>query len=88
MTSAEAGRWSTRETIAGFLATFAIFAGAFELFYRPFRLAPVSLILLLIATVMSRQESQQKLIRIGVATVGICFIVGATIQILTQHPLY
>jgi len=86
--SAETSRWSTRETIAGFLATFAVFAGGFELFYRPFRLAPVSLIILLIATVMSRQPQQQKLIRVGFAMVGICFIIGATIQILTQHPLY
>jgi hypothetical protein len=86
VTSSAASRWSSRETIAGLLATFAIFLGAMELFYRPFRLTPVALILLLIATVMSKE--QQKLIRIGFAVVGIGFIAGATLQILVHHPLY
>ena len=86
MTPSAASRWSSRETIAGLLATFAIFLGAGELFYRPFRLAPVALILLLIATVMTSQ--QQKLVRIGFAVVGICFITGATLQILVHHPIY
>lgn len=86
MTSSAARRWSSRETIAGLLATFAIFLGVMDLFYRPFRLTPVALILLLIATVMSAE--QQKLIRIGFAVVGIGFIAGATLQILVHHPLY
>jgi hypothetical protein len=86
MTSSAASRWSSRESIAGLLASFGLFLGAFELFYRPFRLAPVALILLLIATVMSTQ--QQKLIRLGFAVVGVCFVVGAALQILVHHPLY
>jgi hypothetical protein len=86
VTPSATSHWSSRETIAGLLATFGIFLGAFELFYRPFRLAPVALILLLIATVMSSR--QQKLIRIGFAVVGICFIAGATLQILVHHPIY
>jgi hypothetical protein len=81
-------RDSTRpgETIAGFLAASGIFLGLMELFYRPFRLAPAALILLLIATVMSTQW--QRLIRVGFAVVGICFVAGAAIQLLTHHPLY
>ena len=86
MTSSAASRWSSRDSIAGLLATFGIFLGAMELFYRPFRLTPVALILLLIATVMSAR--QQKLIRIGFLVVGVCFIAGATLQILVHHPLY
>jgi hypothetical protein len=74
------------EAIAGLLAASAIFLGAMELLYRPFRLAPAALILLLVATVMSTQ--QQRLIRIGFATVGICFVAGAALQLLTHHPLY
>jgi hypothetical protein len=84
--SAANDRWSTRETIAGFLATCGLFLGGFQLFYRPFRLAPVALLLLLIATVMSRQ--QQKLVRLGFAVLGICFVAGAAIQVLTHHPLF
>ena len=74
------------EAIAGLLAAGALFLGGMELLYRPFRLAPAALILLLVATVMSRD--QQRLIRLGFAVVGICFIVGAALQVLTHHPLY
>ena len=74
------------EAIAGLLAASSIFLGLMELLYRPFRLAPAALILLLIATVMSTEH--QRLIKIGFATVGICFVVGAALQLLTHHPLY
>ena len=86
MTSTTRDRTPPNEAVAGLLATLAIFAGAFELLYRPFRIAPVALVLLLVATVMSRE--QPRVIPIGYAVVGICFIVGAALQILTHHPLF
>lgn len=86
MTSTTASKSSPRETVAGLMAAGAIFLGAFELLYRPFRLAPAALILLMIATIMSTE--QQRLIKIGFLVVGICFILGATLQIITHHPLF
>jgi hypothetical protein len=74
------------EAIAGLLAASAIFLGVMELLYRPFRLAPAAVILLLVATVLSTQ--QQRLVKIGFATVGVCFVAGAALQLLTHHPLY
>jgi hypothetical protein len=74
------------EAVAGLLAASAVFLGAMELFYRPFRLAPLAVVLLLIATVMSKD--QQRLIRLGFAVVGICFVTGAALQVVTHHPLY
>jgi hypothetical protein len=74
------------EAVAGLLATIAIFVGALELVYRPFRLAPAALVLALIATVMSRE--QPRVIPIAFATIGICFIVGAALQVTTHHPLF
>jgi hypothetical protein len=74
------------EAVAGLLAAGALFLGGFELLYRPFRLAPAAVVLLLIATVMSRD--QQRLIKLGFAVVGICFVTGAALQVLTHHPLY
>jgi hypothetical protein len=35
---------------------------------------------------MSRE--QPRVIPIGFAVVGICFIVGAGLQVLTHHPLF
>ena len=74
------------EAVAGILAAGALFLGALELAYRPFRLAPVALILALIATVMSRE--QQRLIALAIAVIGICFVAGAAFQVLTHHPLF
>jgi hypothetical protein len=78
--------WQPREAVAGVMAAGALFLGAFELFYRPFRLAPAAVILLLFATVMTQR--QQRLVGIGFAVVGVCFVVGASLQVLTKHPLF
>ena len=86
MTSTTNDKLRPAEAVAGLLAAAATFIGALELVYRPFRLAPAALILLMIATVMSR--TQHTLIRIGFAVVGICFITGAALQVITEHPLY
>ncbi|MDQ1466759.1 MAG: hypothetical protein QOH10_1174 [Actinomycetota bacterium] len=86
MTFSYRDRTPPSEAVAGLLATIAIFVGALELVYRPFRLAPAALILVLIATVMSRE--QPRVIPVAYAMIGICFITGATLQILTHHPLY
>jgi len=56
VTSSYRDRTPPSEAVAGLLATIAIFVGALELVYRPFRLAPAALILVLIATVMSREQ--------------------------------
>ena len=86
MTSTSRDSIRPAEAVAGLLAAGALFLGGMELLYRPFRLAPAALILLLVATVMSRE--QQKLIRLGFAVVGVCFVAGAALQLLTHHPLY
>jgi hypothetical protein len=74
------------EAVAGLMAAAALFVGFLELVYRPFRLAPVALVIVLAATVMSRQ--QQRLIGLAVAVIATCFVVGAAIAVLTSHPLY
>jgi hypothetical protein len=86
MIAARRDRIRPTEAVAGVLAAGAMFLGALELAYRPFRLAPVALILALIATVMSRD--QQRLIGLAIAVIGICFIIGAALQVITHHPLY
>jgi hypothetical protein len=76
---------SASEAVAGFLAAAAIFVGGLELVYRPFRLAPVALLLLLVATVMSRRHL--RLIALGFAVVGVCFVVGAGIAVWLHHAV-
>jgi hypothetical protein len=74
------------EAVAGFLAAASLFIGFLELFYRPFRLAPIAVILLLVATGMSRD--QQRLVALAAAVVGIGFVAGAALQVVTHHPLF
>ena len=86
MSSSPIRRTSPTEAVAGLLASGALFIGALELFYRPFRLAPAAVALLLIATIMSKE--QQRLIKVAMLVVGVCFVVGASLQVITHHPLY
>jgi len=86
VTSTTRERSGPAEAVAGLLAAGGLFLGGFELLYRPFRLAPAAVLMLLIATVMSSE--QHKLIKLGFVVVGIGFVVGASIQILLHHPLY
>ena len=86
MSSSSSDSLSPVEAVAGLLAASAVFIGFLELFYRPFRLAPVALILLLVATVMSTRW--QRLIGLAFAVVGVCFVAGAAIQVWTKHPLF
>jgi hypothetical protein len=79
-------RIAPSEAVAGLCATLAIFLGGLELLYRPFRLAPVAVVLAILATAMSRD--QPRLIPIAWASIGVGFVAGATLQLLTHHPLY
>ena len=86
MTSSARDSYSAAEAVAGLCATLAILLGALELFYRPFRLAPVAVVLAILATAMSR--NQPKLVPVAWAMIGIGFVVGVTLQVLTHHPLF
>ena len=88
MTSTTRDPISPAEAVAGLLAALALFAGFLELVYRPFRIAPAALILVLIATVMSKDRRQHRLIGLALAVIAVCFVVGAALQVLTHHPLY
>jgi hypothetical protein len=74
------------ESVAGLLGAAALFLGLLALAYRPFRLAPVALVLALIATLMSREH--QRLIAMAMAVIGVCFVVGAALQVIVRHPLF
>jgi hypothetical protein len=86
VSSSSSDSLSPVEAVAGLLAAAALFIGSLELFYRPFRLAPAAVILLLVATVMSKR--QQRLIGLAYAVVGVCFVAGAALQVWTKHPLF
>ena len=84
--SADPHRWSTADTVAGFLATLAIVASAVGLVWRPVRLIPFAVVLSLIATRMSARN--ETIAWYAVVAAVICWTAGMTIAVLTENPLY
>ena len=86
MSSVPAREESARDAIAGLLASVAIFASLLGLAYRPARIIPFAIILALVSARMSTRWS--RLTGIAVAAVVVCWVLGMTIAVLTQNPLY
>jgi hypothetical protein len=84
--SSDAHRWSTADTVAGFLATLSIFASAVGLIWRPARLVPFAVVLALTAARMS--ERNQRIAFYAVIAAVVCWTAGMTIAVVTENPLY
>ena len=84
--SSDAHRWSTADTVGGFLATLSIFASALGLIWRPVRLVPFAILIALIAARMSARN--QRIAFYAVIAGVICWTAGMTIAVVTENPLY
>ena len=84
--STDEHRWSTADTVAGFLATLSIVASALALIWRPVRLIPFAVVLALIAARMSARN--QRIAWYAVVAAVICWTAGMTIAVVTENPLY
>jgi hypothetical protein len=83
---AQVGRDRPGETVAGFLAAAAIFAGSLAIVYKPVRLAPAALIVALIAAGIGGRHQRLAAIAVGVVTVG--WIAGMIVCVITERPLF
>jgi hypothetical protein len=84
--SSDPHRWSTTDSIAGFLATLSIFASALGLVWRPVRIIPFAILLALIA---SRMSARNERIAFAAMIAGVvCWVAGMTIAVLAEAPLY
>lgn len=83
---ADAHRWSTVDTVAGFLATLSIFASALGVVWRPIRIVPFAILLALIAARMSARNERIALYAVIAGVV--CWTLGMTIAVVTKNPLY
>ena len=79
-------REDTREAIAGLMATAAIFSALFGVAYRPVRLIPVAVVLALVAARMTTRYS--RLAGFAIAAVVVCWVLGMTVAVITERPLY
>jgi hypothetical protein len=74
------------ETVAGLMASAAIFVSLIALAYRPVRIIPAALLVAFIAAGIGGRH--RRLASIAVAVAAICWVVGLTIAIATSRPLY
>jgi preprotein translocase subunit SecD len=81
-----ADRQTAGDTIAGLLAAAALFISFVAVAYRPMRLIPAAVILSLTAAAMS--DRHRRLTALSVAAVGVCWLVGVTLAVITKNPLY
>jgi uncharacterized membrane protein len=79
-------RWSTADSIAGFLATLSLFGSALGLIWRPVRIVPFAILLALIASRMS--ERNERIAYAAMIAGVVCWTVGMTIAVITESPLY
>jgi hypothetical protein len=79
-------RWSTADTVAGFLATLSMFASGLGLIWRPVRILPFALLIALVAARMSARNERIALYAVFIGVV--CWTAGMTIAVVTKNPLY
>jgi hypothetical protein len=74
------------DTVAGFLATIALFAGLLSIAYKPVRIGPFALVVALIAVAMGGRH--ERLATWAVASVTVGWIAGMIVCVLTERPLW
>ena len=85
--SATTDRQTPGEAVGGLLAASALFLGLVAMAYRPARLSPLAVLLVLLATAMSgRRHERLVLAAVVVAAVG--WLVGMTIAVATNNAIY
>jgi hypothetical protein len=74
------------ETVAGFLASAAIFASLMGVAYRPLRLIPLAIVLALVATAIGGRHA--RLAMFAVFAGAACFAIGLAAAVITSNPLW
>ena len=81
-----ARRAEVTAAVSGLLSASALFAALLALAYRPARIVPAAIVLALVAARMSNRH--RRLAAVAVAAAGICWVLGMTIAVVTNNPLY
>jgi len=72
------------ETVAGYLASFAIFVSFLGIWWHPLRLIIPSLLLALVAAGMARGKLPLAAVLFG----GVCLFLGLALAVATSHALW
>ena len=74
------------DLVAAALAALGLVGAVLELFYRPFRVAPIALLIALVAVPMSSEHRRLKAVAVG--AIGIGFLIGASRAVWDSSALY
>ena len=74
------------EAVAGFLAAASVAVSLIGLAYKPVRTIPIAIVVALVAVVMGGPN--QRLGPLAVLVGAIAFVVGMTIAVATESPLW
>jgi hypothetical protein len=85
--SATTDRQTAGEAVGGFLAACALLLGFLAIAYRPARLSPLAVVLVLLAAVMGGRR-HERLVIVAVVVVSVGWLVGMTVAVATNNPLY
>ena len=77
---------SSAETVAGFLAAFAMAAAVVALGWHPLRLLAPALVLSMLAAAIGGRA--KRLAAASVMTVTVCFFFAMMIAVITSRPLW
>jgi hypothetical protein len=80
-------REGAAESVAGVLAALAVFMSAIAVVERPVRIAPVAMLVALVAVAMAQGRSRT-LAAWAVAAAGLGWLLGMTIAVAADRPLF
>ncbi|HSL64287.1 MAG TPA: hypothetical protein VK874_06470 [Gaiellaceae bacterium] len=80
-------REGAAESVAGVLAALAVFVSAIAVVERPLRIAPVAMLVALVAVAMAQGRSRT-LAAWAVAAAGLGWLLGMTIAVAADRPLF
>ena len=74
------------EAVAGFLAATSVAVSLIGVAYKPVRTIPIAIVVALVAVAMGGRS--QRLATFAALTGAIAFVLGMTIAVATQRPLW
>jgi hypothetical protein len=83
----ESGRDATPSQLgADFLATFALFAGLIGIVYTPGIVCTAAVIVAILAATIGGRD--RWLVPVTVAVTGACWLIGMTLAVLLERPIF